>query len=123
MKNVAGYDFCKLLTGSLGTLAVITQLALKVKPLPETSATVVAACPDLATADILLDRLVEPPRHARRDRLSARRRLERADAIRSPQSEIRSDTPHLVIRVEGIGSRNRTGSPIRSSTSSGKAAG
>ena len=42
MKNVAGYDFCKLLTGSLGTLGVITQLALKVKPLPESSATIVA---------------------------------------------------------------------------------
>ena len=44
VKNVAGYDFCKLLTGSLGTLGVITQLALKVKPLPECSATVVADC-------------------------------------------------------------------------------
>ncbi len=34
VKNVAGYDFCKLLTGSLGTLAVITQVTLKVKPRP-----------------------------------------------------------------------------------------
>ncbi|MCA9156305.1 MAG: FAD-binding oxidoreductase, partial [Planctomycetales bacterium] len=33
VKNVAGYDFCKLLTGSLGTLAVITQVTLKVRPL------------------------------------------------------------------------------------------
>jgi len=39
VKNVAGYDFCKLLTGSLDTLGVITQLALKVKPLTEHSAT------------------------------------------------------------------------------------
>src|SRR5690606_32325083 len=29
VKNVAGYDFCKLLTGSFGTLAVITQVTLK----------------------------------------------------------------------------------------------
>ena len=47
VKNVAGYDFCKLLTGSLGTLGVITQLALKVKPLPEQSATIVADVRDL----------------------------------------------------------------------------
>jgi glycolate oxidase FAD binding subunit len=57
VKNVAGYDFCKLLTGSLGTLAVITQLALKVKPLSESSAAVVAACPDLAIAEVALERI------------------------------------------------------------------
>ena len=38
VKNVAGYDFCKLLTGSHGTLGVITQVTLKVKPLPVASA-------------------------------------------------------------------------------------
>src|SRR4029079_12976461 len=42
VKNVAGYDFCKLLTGSLGTLGVITQVALKVKPQSESSAAVFA---------------------------------------------------------------------------------
>jgi glycolate oxidase FAD binding subunit len=58
VKNVAGYDFCKLLTGSLGTLGVITQLALKVKPLPEHSATVVANCHELSVAETILERLV-----------------------------------------------------------------
>ena len=38
VKNVAGYDFPKLLTGSLGTLGIITQLTLKVRPIPEKSA-------------------------------------------------------------------------------------
>jgi glycolate oxidase FAD binding subunit len=38
VKNVAGYDFPKLLTGSLGTLGIITQLTLKVRPIPEASA-------------------------------------------------------------------------------------
>jgi glycolate oxidase FAD binding subunit len=33
VKNVAGYDFCKMLIGSLGTLAVVTQVTLKVKPI------------------------------------------------------------------------------------------
>ncbi len=58
VKNVAGYDFCKLLTGSLGTLGVITQLALKVKPQPECSATVIANCQELAVAETILARLV-----------------------------------------------------------------
>ncbi len=38
VKNVAGYDFPKLLTGSLGTLGILTQLTLKVRPRPEASA-------------------------------------------------------------------------------------
>jgi glycolate oxidase FAD binding subunit len=60
VKNVAGYDFCKLLTGSLGTLAVITQLALKVKPKPEATAAVIATC-DIATAETILARLANLP--------------------------------------------------------------
>lgn len=35
VKNVAGYDFCKLFGGSLGTLGIITQVTMKVKPLAE----------------------------------------------------------------------------------------
>ena len=34
VKNVAGYDLHKLIAGSLGTLAVIVRVALKVRPLP-----------------------------------------------------------------------------------------
>lgn len=61
VKNVAGYDFCKLLTGSLGTLGIVTQLALKVKPLPDRSAAMAAECPDLDVAEAVLQRLTHLP--------------------------------------------------------------
>jgi glycolate oxidase FAD binding subunit len=39
VKNVAGYDLMKLLTGSFGSLGMITELTLRLYPQPETSQT------------------------------------------------------------------------------------
>lgn len=43
VKNVAGYDLCKLLIGSRGSLATITEVTLKLRPLSEANAIVLAA--------------------------------------------------------------------------------
>jgi glycolate oxidase FAD binding subunit len=40
VKNVAGYDLMKLLTGSFGSLGIITEVSLRLYPLPESSETV-----------------------------------------------------------------------------------
>ena len=39
VKNVTGYDVHRLMTGSLGTLGVIVQVAIKVRPLPKATKT------------------------------------------------------------------------------------
>lgn len=41
MKNVAGYDVARALTGSWGTLAIFTEVTFKVLPVPEATATLV----------------------------------------------------------------------------------
>jgi len=42
VKNVAGYDMCKLFTGSLGTLGIITEVTVRVAPIAASGATAVA---------------------------------------------------------------------------------
>ena len=56
VKNVAGYDLCKLHIGALGTLGIITQVTLKLRPLPEETALVILRC-DAGQLNVLLDQL------------------------------------------------------------------
>jgi glycolate oxidase FAD binding subunit len=51
VKNVTGYDLCKLLSGSWGTLAVMTEVTLKVMPRPEAESTLVLRGLDQLTAN------------------------------------------------------------------------
>jgi glycolate oxidase FAD binding subunit len=50
VKNVTGYDLCKVLAGSWGTLGAMTDITVKVLPKAETEATVLVAGLDDARA-------------------------------------------------------------------------
>jgi glycolate oxidase FAD binding subunit len=50
VKNVTGYDLCKLLAGSFGTLAAMTEVTIKTLPRPETEATIMVLGLDDARA-------------------------------------------------------------------------
>ena len=50
MKNVTGYDLVKLLAGSYGTLGVLSEVSLKVLPIPEAMVTLSVCVADLGLA-------------------------------------------------------------------------
>jgi glycolate oxidase FAD binding subunit len=58
VKNVAGYDLCKLYIGSLGSLGIVVEATFKVRPAPIAQACVVVGSPDVTPLCSLNDSLV-----------------------------------------------------------------
>jgi glycolate oxidase len=58
-KDVAGYDFTRLLVGSEGTLAVITEVTVKLIPKPETKRAALAIFDELDVAARTVARIIE----------------------------------------------------------------
>src|SRR5215471_1464898 len=61
VKNVTGYDLCKLMAGSYGTLAALEEVTIKVLPRPETVATVLVADVAPAAASRLMSAALGSP--------------------------------------------------------------
>lgn len=66
VKNVAGYDMNKLFIGSMGTLGVVSEVTVKLRPLPKYESLILLSFPDgnfeeiRAFAIKLLDSFMEP---------------------------------------------------------------
>lgn len=100
VKNVTGYDLCKLLAGSWGTLAVMTEVTLKVMPRPESERTLVLRGLNDVTANRVMTAALGSP-------------FDVSGAAHLPNSALRADTSELgglgstreavtVLRLEGI---------------------
>jgi glycolate oxidase len=62
VKNAAGYDLKRLFIGSEGTLGIITEATLRLRPLPPPPATMVATFDDVASAGRAIGRVMASQR-------------------------------------------------------------
>ena len=61
MKNVAGFDLCKMFIGSCGTLGIITEAVLRLYPLPESSRTLCIFFSSFEDAFRLVSKVLNSP--------------------------------------------------------------
>lgn len=61
VKNVAGYDLCRLMVGANGTLGEILEATFKLRPLPEVEKFVQKQCASLDEAGTLISRVLDSP--------------------------------------------------------------
>lgn len=99
MKNVTGYDLPKLLCGSFGTLAVMTEITVKVLPAPEkTRSVLLLGLDDSEARDAMAAALNSP------HEVSGAAHLPRKVAARSTVGYVRGAGEAVTaIRVEGFG--------------------
>src|SRR5512138_595185 len=99
VKNVTGYDLCKLLAGAYGTLAVMTDVAVKVLPRPEKTYTVLLFGLDDAAAGEAMRQALGSPHE-----VSGAAHLPAAQAAKSAVAYVAGAGGAVTaLRVEGPG--------------------
>jgi glycolate oxidase FAD binding subunit len=98
VKNVTGYDLCKLLAGSHGTLAVMTEITIKVAPAPEKTRTVLIFGLSDGEAIEALARAMHSPHE-----VSGAAHLPASLAARSRVAYLSGANAVTALRVEGFG--------------------
>ena len=60
LKNVAGYDISRLMVGAYGTLGLLLEVSLRVRPIPQTALTLARECNPGCAATLTRDLLRQP---------------------------------------------------------------
>lgn len=104
VKNVTGYDLCKLMAGSFGTLALLTEVTIKVMPRPETACTLLLpGLADEAAIGLMAGALNSPHEVAAAAHLPAipARRLGFADSALTAL-RLEGPAPSITFRAEAL---------------------
>jgi len=96
VKNVTGYDLCKLIAGSWGTLAAMTDVTIKTLPKAETEATILV----ISLNDVTARKVMAAAMGSYGD-VSAAAHLPAPVAARIPEIAA-AKTATTVFRVEGV---------------------
>jgi glycolate oxidase FAD binding subunit len=94
VKNVTGYDLSKLMAGSWGTLAVMTEVTIKVLPAPRGETTLLLFGLDDERASRAMARAMNAPME-----VSGAAHLPQATAARAP---LKAEMPVTALRLEGF---------------------
>src|SRR5215208_5785723 len=98
VKNVTGYDLCKLMAGSWGTLGVMTEVTIKVLPRSEAETTIIVCGLDESAAVRAMTTGMSLPCE-----VSGAAHLPAAAAARIPVGDIIAPARALtVLRLEGV---------------------
>jgi glycolate oxidase FAD binding subunit len=96
VKNVAGYDLPKLAIGSFGTLGIIVEATVKLRPRPDCDRLVIARFPTLGEAGAGARAVMAS------DLLPSALELADAGALRALEGEGASDGAALLVGVDGL---------------------
>ena len=97
VKNVTGYDLPKLITGSYGTLAVLTELTVKVLPAPEDTRTLIISGQTASDAVRTMTSVLQSTADA-----SAACYVPRNVHKNVPTSGVAADSASTAFRLEGV---------------------
>jgi glycolate oxidase len=101
-KDVTGYDFARLLAGSEGTLALITEITLRLLPRPRRSAALLCPFPTLEAAVAFVPRIVQETRILPSSaELMDRRAVALAGRYLSTTFPHAEAGAHLILELEG----------------------